>query len=86
MRAKVKINERGVVTIPVAFREAFGLDADDELIVEETEAGILLRPAVSVPIELYTEERISEFAEDEDSIARLLPARGASRRRRAKSD
>jgi bifunctional DNA-binding transcriptional regulator/antitoxin component of YhaV-PrlF toxin-antitoxin module len=27
-----------VITIPVAFREAFGLGDDDELIVEDTEA------------------------------------------------
>lgn len=73
MQAKVKIDERGVVTIPRAMREAFGLKANDELILEGTDKGILLRPAVSVPIEIYTEERIAEFASDEDAIGDRLP-------------
>ena len=73
MQAKVKINERGVITIPRALREAFGLKADDELILEGTDTGILLRPAISVPIEIYTEERIAEFASDEDAIGEHLP-------------
>ncbi len=70
---RVTINERGVVTIPAALRRTFGLKANDELIIEGTEAGILLRPAVSVPIEIYTEARIAEFARDEEAIGEHLP-------------
>ena len=73
MWERVTINERGVVTIPAALRRAFGLKAGEELIAEETPEGILLRPAVSVPIELYTEERIAELASDEAGIEKLLP-------------
>lgn len=76
MRAKVTINERGVITIPAALRQAFGLKPNDELIVEQTDGGLLLRPAVSVPIELYSEERIAEFAGDDDAIGPLLPDAG----------
>ena len=60
MQTKATINERGVITIPAAIRQAFGLRANDEVIIEETEQGILLRPAVSVPLEIYTEKRIDE--------------------------
>jgi len=67
------MNERGVITIPAALRQAFGLKANDDLIVESTTEGILLRPAVSVPIELYTEGRIGEFASDEEAIGPYLP-------------
>jgi AbrB family looped-hinge helix DNA binding protein len=74
MRAKVTINERGVITIPAALRQAVGLKANDELIVEQTDQGILLRPSVSVPIELYSEERIAEFARDENAIGSILKA------------
>ncbi len=70
---KVTINDRGVITIPVALRQAFGLKPNDELIVEQTDRGLLLRPVVSVPIELYSEERIAEFASDEEAVGRLLP-------------
>ncbi len=73
MRDKVTINERGVITIPAAVRRACGLKANDELILENTEEGILLRPAISVPIEVYTEERIREFASDEEAISEHLP-------------
>lgn len=73
MQTKVTINERGVITIPAALRQEFGLKADDELIVERCDGGILLRPAFSVPIELYTEERIDEFVRDEEAIGQHLP-------------
>ena len=72
MQAKATINERGVITIPAAIREAFGLRANDEVIIEETDQGILLRPAVSVPIEIYSEKRIAEFAQDEGAIGKML--------------
>ena len=43
MQNKVTINERGVITIPAALRRALGLKANDELIVERRQEGILLR-------------------------------------------
>jgi antitoxin PrlF len=73
MKERVTINDRGVVTIPAALRRALGLQAGEELIAEQTPEGILLRPAVSVPIEFYSEERIAEFASDEAGIEKLLP-------------
>ena len=73
MQRKVTINERGVLTIPAKMRETFGIKANDELIIEDTEEGLLLRPAFSVPVEIYTEDRIKEFASDEEAIGKLLP-------------
>jgi len=73
MAARVTINDRGVITIPAALRRDLGLEAGEELIVEQTSEGILLRPSVSVPIEIYSEERIAEFASDEEEIEKLLP-------------
>ena len=73
MQERTTINERGVVTIPAALRRAFGLNAAEDLIAEQTAEGILLGPSVSVPIEIYTEERIAEFASDEQAIDELLP-------------
>ncbi|MEM6260838.1 MAG: AbrB/MazE/SpoVT family DNA-binding domain-containing protein [Planctomycetota bacterium] len=73
MQNRITINDRGVITIPARMRDAFGLKANDELIIEDTENGLLLRPAYSVPIEVYSAERISEFASDEDAIGKLLP-------------
>ena len=73
MSERTTINDRGVITIPAAIRRAFGLKAGEELIVDQTPEGILLRPSVNVPIEIYTEERITEFASDEQAIDELLP-------------
>lgn len=77
MQRKITINERGAITVPAKMRKALGIKANDELIIEDTEAGLLLRPAFSVPIEVYTEERISEFASDENAVGKILPPDGA---------
>jgi AbrB family looped-hinge helix DNA binding protein len=71
LQTRITINEGGVITLPVAIRRAFGLKASDELIVEGTAQGILLRPSITVPLETYSEERIAEFAGDEDEIGKL---------------
>ncbi len=73
MTERVTINSRGVITIPAKLRNAFGLKANDELILETVDQGLLLRPSVSVPIEIYSEERIAEFTGDDQAIGQLLP-------------
>ena len=73
MQRKVTIDDRGAVTIPAALRRALGLKANDELIVEECQEGILLRPSPSVPTELYSEGRIDEFGSNEEAIGQHLP-------------
>lgn len=73
MQVRVTITERGVITIPAALRKAFGLGPGEELIAEATPEGILLRPSIHVPLEVYTEERIAEFESDEEEIEKLLP-------------
>ena len=75
MPIKAIINERGVITIPAALRQSLGLKANDELILEEADGGILMRPAISVPLEVYSEERIREFARDDKAIGAYLPKR-----------
>lgn len=72
VRSKVTINERGALTIPAKMRKNFGIKANDELIIEDTDQGLLLRPAFSIPVEIYTEERIDEFASDEEAIGKFL--------------
>lgn len=75
MKIEVVMTERGVITIPAPLRKAFGLSGNDRLIVEETDQGLLLRPAVSVPIETYSEDRIAEFAQDDDALGRYFEDR-----------
>ena len=72
MKATVTINSRGVVTLPAKLRQALGLQADDQLIAETTPEGLLLRPAVTLPVEVYTPEREREFDEAEAELAAVL--------------
>ena len=75
MQATLTINSRGVVTLPAKLRQAMGLKADDQLIAETTPQGLLLRPAVTLPLELYTPERVQEFDTAEADLAAVLPKR-----------
>ena len=84
----VTITSRGVITLPARLRRELGLRADDQLIAEVTPAGLLLRPAVTLPLEVYTPEREREFDQAEAELASVLkprprPARsvGGARRR-----
>ena len=73
MQATLTINNRGVVTLPANLRHALGLKANDQLIAETTPQGLLLRPAVTLPLELYTPERLQEFDAAEEELAAVLP-------------
>lgn len=72
MVSKVTMNERGAIVIPVLLREAVGLKPNEELVLEETAQGLLLRPLMDGPVELYTEERVAEFARDDEAVGKLL--------------
>ncbi len=77
MKATVTINSRGVVTLPAKLRRALGLEPDDQLIAETTPEGLLLRPAVTLPVEVYTASRESEFDVAEAELAQVLAKRSA---------
>ena len=71
----VTITSRGVITLPARLRRELGLRADDQLIAEVTPAGLLLRPAVTLPLEIYTPAREREFDEAEAELATVLKPR-----------
>ena len=68
MKAIVTVTARGVVALPAKLRQAMGLKADDQLIAEMTAEGLLLRPAVTPPVEIYTPERECEFDAAEEQL------------------
>lgn len=72
MLDEIVIGRRGTITLPAKLRKRFGLEQNDKLIVEETDQGLLLRPAVSMPVEMYSEERIAEFQSDETDTGKML--------------
>lgn len=80
VRAAITITSRGVITLPAKLRKALGLQADDQLIAEVTPEGLLLRPAVTLPVEAYTPEREREFDASEAELAEVLQAPSRARR------
>lgn len=72
MKTTLTMTGRGVITLPTKLRKALGLSADDQLIAETTPEGLLLRPAVTLPIELYSDERLREFDAAEAELAVVL--------------
>jgi antitoxin PrlF len=75
MKTTVTVTSRGVVTLPAKLRRALGVKPDDQLIAETTPEGLLLRPAVTLPIELYSEKRIREFDQGEAELEKVLRKR-----------
>jgi len=56
-----KVGKRGTVVVPARLRRKFGIEEGELVIAEERPDGILIRPAVALPVEIYTPERKAEF-------------------------
>lgn len=56
-----KIGKRGAVVIPSKMRKHFGFEEGSLVIAEEQTDGVLIRPAIAIPVEIYTPERRAEF-------------------------
>jgi len=66
-----RVGKRGTIVVPARLRERYGFNEGALVIAEEREDGILLRPAVAFPVEVYSPERRAEFlltnaVDDED--------------------
>jgi AbrB family looped-hinge helix DNA binding protein len=61
MIESAKVGKRGTIVIPAKLRKRFGIEEGALVTTEEREDGILIRPAVVVPVEKYTPERKAEF-------------------------
>lgn len=79
MKTTLTITSRGVVTLPAKLRQALGLQADDQLIAETTPEGLLLRPAVTLALEVYSPEREREFDASEAELAAVLARKSKAR-------
>ncbi len=78
-----RVGKRGAVVIPSALRRRFGIEEGSLVLAEERPDGILIRPAVALPLEAYTPERRAEFllsnavdAEDYAAAVREVRALG----------
>jgi bifunctional DNA-binding transcriptional regulator/antitoxin component of YhaV-PrlF toxin-antitoxin module len=79
MKVTVAISSRGVLTLPAKLRQAAGISPEDQVMAENTPEGILLRPAVTLPVEIYSDDRVREFDAAEADLAKALPASSVRR-------
>lgn len=61
MMESAKVGKRGAIIVPARLRRRFGIEEGSIVTAEEREDGILIRPAVVLPVERYTPERKAEF-------------------------
>jgi bifunctional DNA-binding transcriptional regulator/antitoxin component of YhaV-PrlF toxin-antitoxin module len=61
MSEPTRIGKRGTIVLPAKMRKRYGFEEDTMVVAEETEYGVLLRPAAVVPVEIYSPERKAEF-------------------------
>ena len=57
----VKVGRRGTIIVPAKLRKRYGIEEGSLVTTEPREDGVLIRPAVVVPVEHYTPERKAEF-------------------------
>ena len=56
-----KVGKRGTIVLPAKMRRRYGIEEGTVVVAEESPYGILIRPAVVVPVEIYTPERKAGF-------------------------
>ena len=76
MPTKVKISERGSLTLPKSLRQALGLKGESVLVVEPVPDGILLKAEKTFRVEIYSDDRIAEFEKNNnEAIHAFFPDR-----------
>lgn len=56
-----KVGKRGAIIVPARLRKRFGIEEGSMVVAEERDDGILIRPAVVIPVERYSPQRKAEF-------------------------
>ena len=68
-RTLVQVSPRGVITLPADVRAEAGIAPGDTLVVTVEDGRVVLQPAVVLPVETYSDERIDEFRRAADMTA-----------------
>lgn len=74
MPLTAQISKRGQITLPADVRKALGLKPGDTLVVRLEAGRIVLEPAVVLPVEIYSDERLAEFEESAQVSDEMLAA------------
>jgi AbrB family looped-hinge helix DNA binding protein len=57
----VKVGKRGTIVVPAKLRKRYGIEEGTIVTAEAREDGVLIRPAIVVPVERYAPVRKAEF-------------------------
>lgn len=57
----IKVGKRGAIVVPAKLRKRYGIEEGSLVMTEAREDGVLIRPAIVIPVERYTPERKAEF-------------------------
>jgi bifunctional DNA-binding transcriptional regulator/antitoxin component of YhaV-PrlF toxin-antitoxin module len=68
MTKVITINDRGTLTLPREMRRRLCVNGNAQVVAEETDEGILLRPGVTFPVELYSNARVAEFRRNNEKL------------------
>ncbi|MGD1918241.1 MAG: AbrB/MazE/SpoVT family DNA-binding domain-containing protein [Pleurocapsa sp.] len=69
MNRIISIDEQGAIALPQNLIEKYGLEVGGQIVIEEGEAGLILRPSTKFPVEIYSDERLEEFRDsNEDEL------------------
>jgi AbrB family looped-hinge helix DNA binding protein len=61
MSEAAKVGKRGTVVIPADLRRRYGIEEGTVVLVDAVADGVMIRPAVTVPVEVYSPERRAAF-------------------------
>ena len=59
------VSGRGQVTLPAKLRKRLGIEPGGILIAEEKDGALVLRPAMVMPVEIYSDEDIARWTEED---------------------
>ncbi|ELS05335.1 SpoVT / AbrB-like protein [Xenococcus sp. PCC 7305] len=66
MNRIISINEGGTITLPQDLIKKYGLEVGGQIVIEESEAELILRPSATFSVEIYSDKRIEEFQQQNE--------------------
>lgn len=63
MRQTLIVSNRGQLTLPASLRKRFGIKDGGVIILEERDNELVLKPAMVLEVEMYTNAQVSEWDE-----------------------
>lgn len=64
IQANATLGKRGQMVIPAPLRRRFGLEEGNLILFAETPEGILIRPAIALPLERYSPRQKAQYLLD----------------------